>query len=818
MSDMTEHNPGDTPGRKKIKQDARGAYISRENLDLIFQQALDGFFFMMLEEPVAWNDDVDKKAVLDYIFAHQRITRVNDAMLDQYLGKEEDFLGLVPNDLFAHDLQHGRDLWWRMLDQGSIYLESAEQKFDGTPMWVEGNYICLYDQKGRFAGHFGIQREVTERKNAQERIRMLINKNADGILVVDREGTILFANPAAEKLFGVNSHELFGAPFGFPVFSREQEDGDESMEMNITRRTAAGLESRTVELRSVETRWEEQPAYLFSLRDTTERQKKAEELKKAKEKAEEANRLKDQFLANISHEVRTPLNVIMGMLDLVLSTDLVQQQKEQLQMAAESASQLQHMINDILDLSKIEAGKMELDHETFHLHETVQTVISSMTLEAKKKGLKLNYCPPRDHLPCLLVGDPGRLKQVLINLLSNAIKFTEQGYVEVSVEKVQQFHSRVELRFSVSDTGMGIDQDQVNRLFQRFSQLDGSTTRKHEGTGLGLAISKKLVELMEGDIGVTSEKGKGSTFFFTARLELQDDTSGMVDQTTAPSQGHFRGTGQDEGPAMPPAGAAVEERNQPTQTDWTCRPLHLLVVEDKPMNQKLVESLLKKKGWSAVLASSGKEALEKLEEEDFDAVLMDIQMPEMDGVQATKLIREREQATGKHLPIIAMTAHALKGDRGKYLDAGMDDYIAKPIQKENLYALLEKIATCSREHSTAEGQQPEDLRFMLKQTGNDKALLLEVIELFLQDYHQDLVTLRRAIQQKDHQAFNRTAHGLKGELGNLGAKKAFNLAYALEKMGREANLEKAEATLEQLQAEVDQLAKFFSRPENLDRI
>lgn len=397
------------------------------------------------------------------------------------------------------------------------------------------------------------------------------------------------------------------------------------------------------------------------LKDEIDHGKQIElELNKAKEKAEKMSQSKGEFLANMSHEIRTPMNGVIGTLQLLEDTELSNEQKEFVEIAHRSADALLAILNDILDLSKIEAGKLSFESLVFDIKQVVNDIVILHSLKAEQQGVSLVQHAD-EKLPNFLMGDPMRIRQVIVNLVSNALKFTKHGEVKISIDVVNKDIDSVDLRVTVADTGIGIPQAAQDTLFDAFTQADGSTTRKYGGTGLGLAIVSQLVDMMGGSLGMESIEGKGSSFWFTANL-----------QVTA---------------AVPYAVVATIDGNEDLKLD-----AKILMVEDNPINQMVAQKMLEKIGLKATIANNGIEALQCLDQQSFDLVLMDCQMPEMDGFDATREIRKLDikALDQKHLPVVAMTANVMSGDRERCLEVGMDDYIGKPVQRDQLASVLRK--------------------------------------------------------------------------------------------------------------------------------
>ncbi|CAN2050385.1 two-component system, sensor histidine kinase [Candidatus Magnetomoraceae bacterium gMMP-1] len=508
-------------------------------------------------------------------------------------------------------------------------------------------------------------------KAAEKKYRSIYENAVQGIFQVSQEGHIISVNPSLIKMLGYDSQEEFAL---FLTKYHYVNNDERKNFFRIINKKGYVKSFKTMFYRKNKTKiWVSISARLIkdidnnilyyegSIIDITERIEK-EKAERERKVAEAANKSKSEFLANMSHEIRTPMNAIMGMSHLALQTELTPKQHEYLSTIQSSSQSLLGIINDILDFSKIEAGKMNIESVDFYPDEILNNLYELISITAKEKGLKI-ILKTGDDVPRSLVGDPLRLGQVLINLSNNAVKFTKTGEILILTEVIKRESNQVKLKFSVQDTGIGLTEEQINKLFNAFTQADTSTTRKYGGTGLGLTICKRLVEMMGGEICVASEPEKGSTFSFTTMFGLHSED---LESKISDSNEHIETTDHLD----------------------NIKGANILLVEDNENNLLVATMLLDEFDMNITIAKNGKEAVQAVESSTFDLVLMDIQMPVMDGYEATAKIRSNSDFN--QLPIIAMTAHAMAGYREKCLKAGMDDYISKPIDPDNLFNCLAK--------------------------------------------------------------------------------------------------------------------------------
>jgi PAS domain S-box-containing protein len=800
--------------------------------------------------------------------------------------------------------------------------------------------------------------DISKRKHIEDDVarqkkffESLVINNPAAIIVLDEKERIASCNPAFEKMFGYTQNEIIDGNLDALITTDATlQEASQYTQQTLTGGTIHGIGKRRrkdgtlvdVEILAVPVIVGEQKIGALAIyHDITE-------LISARQEAEDANRAKSEFLANMSHEIRTPMNGVIGMLELALDTSLTDEQREYLNISLQSAEALLALINDILDFSKIEAKKMELETISFNLRTTVEDAAASLAQRAQDKGLEL-ACLIHPDLTTELKGDPGRIRQIIINLIGNAIKFTHQGEIVIRAEPVDETATHATVYFSIQDTGIGIPVDRQQSVFERFTQADGSTTRRYGGSGLGLTICKQLVEAMDGEIGVQSSPGMGSTFWFQVTFEKQPfekrgtapltihpvNLSGMhilgvddnatnrtiltktvegfgcrVDTVASGSKSievlrnalrngdpyqvvlldmqmpgmdgeqivrtikadpalkdiriivmtsigqrgdasHMEALGCS-GYLLKPvrqqmlyqALEAVMGRKEEADPSIITRHMlaeqkqhtnqRILVAEDNQINQKLASILLNKAGYSVDGVENGLQVVEKAKEGKYNAILMDVQMPEMDGFEATRRIREWEAGSNQRIPIIAMTAHAMKGDRGRCLAAGMDDYVPKPLEIRNLLGVLDRWLETSETEETLPvrledqlpppaqfitvptepslpqtDQLPMDVERALERFGNDRPFLYEMSRDYVAGFPDRIKELKKALEARNSNDFSRHAHNLKGVSANFSAAPVTSICAEMEAVGRQDDLSAAPQLVARLEVETDRLIKYL---------
>ena len=783
----------------------------------------------------------------------------------------------------------------------------------------------------------------------------LLDNCSDAVIEMAIDGTILRWNSGAEKIYGYHADNVVGshAALILPPDRRLEferciamlKNGRDVPPFDTVRRRADGTDiSVSITASPIRDKQGNLQGFVSIARDISDRVRAAEALRDALEEAERASRAKSEFLANVSHELRTPMNAIIGMTELALDEELSPELRDYLETTRESADLLLSLVNDVLDISKLESGKFELDEINFSLRELIDETVRSISSRAFRKGLEL-VCRVGTNVPDNLHGDPLRLRQILTNLVGNAIKFTDVGEIVVEVSMDSTSGRSCVLRFSVADTGIGISEEDRDRVFAPFTQADASSTRRFAGTGLGLAIASHLISCFRGNFWVESEVGVGSTFFFTARFALADEIVAkrppqfpvveklrdlpiliaddnetsreiiaklLLDWQMAPVPASDAQSALEKLEAACAVGKpiplavidaimperdgfqlveqirenarlgtktilmlssadrlAFKERCQELKFDSILekpisqsnlfdaiatamgvstidpirprdlkfvrppeRVLNVLLAEDTPANRKVVEKVLSKRGHNVTSASNGREAVDLFHQCDFDVILMDVQMPSMDGFQATEAIRtyEEEHQASDRIPIIAMTAHAMVGDRHRCLAAGMDDYISKPI---NIRRLIEIVESYGQEgprmsrtgdkqgghtklmnnppYGAEEASEIMDLEKSLRRLDGDRSLLIDLIGFFLEDFPALLVRMDEAAGADDAASLERAAHSMKGLVANFDAMVARDIAQHIETAAKQRDMATAKGLIDGIKQAASELAEHLER-------
>jgi PAS domain S-box-containing protein len=661
-------------------------------------------------------------------------------------------------------------------DKDGIFFEAVHKRKDGTffPVEVSAKTAVLDNKRIIIC----IIRDISERKaqenaliDSEEKFRQVFHSSADAIFVheANEDGTLgklIEVNQTAGDIFQYSYEEFFALKEVIPLFEETNEDfgnfGQRLLDLKqISFQGKAMLRDGSalpVEVVCSYCFLNNKKVIVTIMRDITERIAVENALQQAKEAAESANRAKSEFLANMSHEIRTPLNGIVGMVNLMRLSNLNEEQQENIKIVKTCVNALLNVINDILDFSKMEAGKLEIQKKNCNLKSLVEHTVKAQLPVAANKGIELNYSFSAN-MPQFVMGDFHRIQQILNNLISNAIKFTDQGEIWVKVKKISGSEDQVVLQFSVEDTGIGIAEKHVHSIFDSFSQVDGSFTRRFGGTGLGLAITRQLVELMGGTIWVESHKGLGSKFFFQLPFE--------------------------------PGKKELEKNEIKSASLKADKQVKILVTEDDRVNQIVISRMLTECGYSVDIAENGFEALEKVKRNAYDIILMDIQMPGMDGIEATKRIRE----TNKVIPILAITAYALHGDREKFLSQGMDGYISKPIKLEKLIEEIEKSIFRKEPNGLQNDYEMsigEDGEIVIREkTVREKPKRKIIDEVKEKELKDTIELLNRKVNEGNLEAFERLANRIKKLSIALDIEDLKTAAFKIELDTRRGNFEAA---------------------------
>jgi len=881
-----------------------------------------------------------------------RIVYANQRFCDELERSAEEVIGLTDFDLFPAQLaekyqQNDREV----MQQGKVFHDvEAHAMPDGRYRYVELFKSPVRNNAGEVSGLQCIYWDVTERHQMEAQLTYerhlldnLMDHLPDSIYFKDLDSRFIRVNKGLTDKFGLASPEETFGKTDSDFFSEEHATEARGDELHIieTGEPILGIEEKEV-WPDGHTTWcstnklplRNQDGLIIGTfgvsRDITPQKLAEEQLKRAKEAADEANRAKSDFLANMSHEIRTPMNGIIGMTELLMHTELSPEQRDYLNMVKQSADSLLRLLNDILDFSKIEAGKLELESISFNLRDAVTNTVRTLSARAAEKGIEL-ACRVAPGIPDFVMGDPGRLRQIIVNLVGNALKFTDEGEVFVNVELNEVAGGRVTLLFSVSGTGIGIPREKQEKIFQAFEQLDAGTTRRYGGTGLGLSISSQLVNLMDGRIWLKSEIGTGTTFYFTATFDEADEVNlrppaqleffqGMrvlvvddnrtnrrileevlnnwkmvpvlAESGSAGLSELYRGIHEKNPirlilldcmmPGMNGFQFAEMVRANPDFNDCVmimissavrpgdtsrCRDLgivrcitkpvkqselldtiltrfdlpelqrlsgnghddgleptpqkkRVLLAEDGLVNQQVALGFLNQRGHDVTIVDDGRKAVEILEREPFDVVLMDVQMPVMDGLEATRVIRRREAGTGRHIAIVAMTANAMRGDREACLAAGMDAYLAKPIERDELCRLVETVPSeVSGTMQSAENAEevpardretpavPVDWERVSKKLPGGSAGLCMMVELFLTESKARLESMVAAQQSRDCETMRRACHTLKSSAGILECAELERLAQELEQLASEEKPAQFAERFPELEALVDRIQR-----------
>ena len=630
--------------------------------------------------------------------------------------------------------------------------------------------------------------DVTNWKNKELLVKQtgnVLNKLELLVIEINKTGDIIYATPYVEKLLGYTIDEILGDKWWKATFDDEKtatecKKANHNYIFNNKKPSSFNIFKRQVKTKSGDRKWIEwqllkgiNDTYFAIGTDITDKIFTNLKLQKAKEIAEESLKDKNDFLNNLSHEIRTPLNAIIGFVDLLLESKLSTEQRDQLNTVKNSGKTLLYLVNDVLDFAKLESNKLSLEEIPFNLHKRLNEVIKLLKVKADEKNISLDL-DINQNTPKYVLGDPVRVMQILLNLIGNSIKFTNEGFVILSVKQISETKETTKISFEIKDTGIGIASNKINKIFDVFTQAKKDTARIHGGTGLGLAIVKKLVTLFNGSINVTSKYGKGSTF--TVTIPFKKDVKNKIDNN-----------------------------NNQSIIEYKPLKLKVLLVEDNKTNQLLAKTRLERWECTVDVADNGIEGVKKAQQSLYDIILMDIQMPLMDGFEATRIIKNEISERVSKTPVIAMTAFTSNDDFKKAVKAGVNDYVFKPFKPEDVYKLLKKYGKITETAKPDEiktisaikdNEVYTDLSFLQEETLNESSLLILLIESFLNDLNEFLEEIEKGYETKNWQRLFRASHKIKPSISVFGIKKLEAIIHDLvEEFRNEENLENVEYQL-----------------------